>query len=453
MNIVAMSDVCSSLSCMMQNEKLLKKLARLEKIKNALEEQVEDLTRKSYSSYRDVQEIYDALKMGIIIFSGDGQIIQKNKFSSDHIVGERENILELVQEKKYQEVITRFIREKRESLKDLELRLFNFIEEAPISYLVSLTTLAGHSGKRFLFVASEITALKKEELKRAELQRQLMQRSFKEGMAETAVSILHNIGNVLTGVVGTIDIHREKKRTTNLKEKMSRLQTHLLALNQKGQLESFFSVETKRAGLISAIEELSLDLDLVEKADHKVMSTLKDKVYHMSDIIAVQQQYAQMKESIKTTVTIGQVLDDCLFINESRAQRDYIIIERDDEADREFSIEKNGFIQVLSNILINAVESIEERISSEKSYDLGRIKIWTSSEEQFLILHFKDDALGFSSEIKEKLFNFGFSSKNRSSGFGLHNCENFMQHQGGHLEITSAGPGLGAEVIIKLKIS
>jgi C4-dicarboxylate-specific signal transduction histidine kinase len=187
----------------------------------------------------------------------------------------------------------------------------------------------------------------------------------------------------------------------------------------------------------------------------KVTDVIKDKSHHIGAIISVQQQYAKLKKGIKTTVSVGQVFDDCLMINESRISKPYLIINRDLDDEFTFVIEKNSFIQILSNAIINAVESIEEKMNLCSEFEEGVIKISSEINESDLILIVSDNGIGFDDELKKKLFQFGFSTKKRSSGFGLHNCMNFMKTQGGSFEIDSDGLRKGAyvKIIIPLKLN
>jgi nitrogen fixation/metabolism regulation signal transduction histidine kinase len=180
---------------------------------------------------------------------------------------------------------------------------------------------------------------------------------------------------------------------------------------------------------------------------------IRDRSHHIGSIISVQQQYADLKRGIKTSVSLGSVIEDCFLINESKIAKSYVKIVRNWNNDQKIVVEKNGFIQVFSNILINSIESIEAKMSKDNKYKRGIIEISSKIENEFLVIELKDDALGFNKKVGENLFNFGFSTKERSSGFGLHNCQNFMNTQGGKFEITSEGEGEGALVRVFIPLN
>jgi C4-dicarboxylate-specific signal transduction histidine kinase len=101
--------------------------------------------------------------------------------------------------------------------------------------------------------------------------------------------------------------------------------------------------------------------------------------------------------------------------------------------------------QVISNLLTNAAESIQE---SGKTHDNGRIRISAAQEvhdsKHFLHLLFEDNGVGISQEHFAHLFEPRFSTKPRQSGMGLHWSANTVASLGGRLYAESAGPGFGA---------
>ena len=61
-----------------------------------------------------------------------------------------------------------------------------------------------------------------------------------------------------------------------------------------------------------------------------------------------------------------------------------------------------------------------------------------------------DNGVGIKEEDLSKVFQYGHSTKDRGSGFGMHNCANYLNRQGGSLSIESEGEHKGAKVIVSL---
>ncbi len=104
--------------------------------------------------------------------------------------------------------------------------------------------------------------------------------------------------------------------------------------------------------------------------------------------------------------------------------------------------------QVFLNIIMNAIEAVKEQHRKEKG--LITIKTWIDSD--FVCISFTDDGPGIPDEIKDKIFNPFFTTKQPGSGtgLGLSICHDIVINKhGGQIELSSR-PGAGTTFIIKL---
>lgn len=67
-----------------------------------------------------------------------------------------------------------------------------------------------------------------------------------------------------------------------------------------------------------------------------------------------------------------------------------------------------------------------------------------------LRLAVSDNGVGVSPEQRPGIFRYGYSTKERGSGFGLHATANFVQECGGSIRLESPGPDQGATLILEL---
>jgi signal transduction histidine kinase len=100
--------------------------------------------------------------------------------------------------------------------------------------------------------------------------------------------------------------------------------------------------------------------------------------------------------------------------------------------------------QVVANLLINAAESIQSAGTAP-----GRVIVTADYEDlhgQSMVgLRFADNGGGIDPDHLGRLFERGFSTKNREgSGYGLHWSANTVHALGGQLSAESAGVGSGA---------
>ncbi|MGK0367900.1 MAG: sensor histidine kinase regulating citrate/malate metabolism, partial [Thermoproteota archaeon] len=92
--------------------------------------------------------------------------------------------------------------------------------------------------------------------------------------------------------------------------------------------------------------------------------------------------------------------------------------------------------------------SIDERFEKDPYFNDKELTITTNKNDDYIILSFQDNGIGIETERLPNLFKYGFSTKNRNSGFGLHNCSNFMASCDGKIEITSDGINSGATILL-----
>lgn len=435
-------------------DELKERIKYLENVNQELEQEFDTQTEKLYLNLRNIQKIYNSLKSCIFLLDHAGNIVESNDAAKSAVGEDRQNILECLNNSNQSEYFAYRLIDNETHQEDFELRLFNIWKDEYVSYACTLTFLFGDNEKdtKLLLVAVDMSKIKEEEMKRAQLQNQLMQRSYKEGMAENAVSILHNIGNVLTGITGIIQTPKTLHNYQQSYKSLDLLVKNLNKMGERGDLKNFLLDDTKSSKMIQLINSCLHDFENFEIEFKESLDQINTKVQHISSIIAVQQQYANLKEGIKTKVKFGQLIDDCLLINEAKILKPHIHLVREWTSGIELHIEKNGFIQVLSNALVNSIESIEEKMRrAGKTKGRGEITIKTYIVDDRIFIEIKDNGLGFSDETREKLFQFGFSTKQRSSGFGLHNCFNFIKAQGGEVELQSPGEGEGASFIISFQ--
>ncbi|WP_317817884.1 ATP-binding protein [Clostridium tetani] len=74
-------------------------------------------------------------------------------------------------------------------------------------------------------------------------------------------------------------------------------------------------------------------------------------------------------------------------------------------------MDKNHFKQVIINLLINAIESIDKEV--------GQINIYSILKDEKIFLYIKDNGCGIEEEEMSKLFNPFYTNKSEGTGLGL----------------------------------
>ncbi|MCI5223903.1 MAG: ATP-binding protein, partial [Candidatus Electrothrix sp. AR4] len=74
-------------------------------------------------------------------------------------------------------------------------------------------------------------------------------------------------------------------------------------------------------------------------------------------------------------------------------------------------------------------------------------------KQETITLEVTDNGQGMRQEILQKIFGFGFTTKEDGYGFGLHNAANLTAEMRGTLTAESSGPGKGTKFRMQLPVT
>ena len=63
-----------------------------------------------------------------------------------------------------------------------------------------------------------------------------------------------------------------------------------------------------------------------------------------------------------------------------------------------------------------------------------------------------DTGAGIEKEALEKMFSYGFTTKEEGHGFGLNTCKKFIDEMGGEISVESDGVGKGAVFMVRFPV-
>jgi len=264
-----------------------------------------------------------------------------------------------------------------------------------------------------------------------------LSKAHKAGMAEIAISVLHNIGNVLT----SLNLRISNSNHSSGLDKLSKM-----LISYKTKLSQTLEGTPENKKVISITDHFVTEIQNISSNIKSDFSFYKKQLSHISDIISTQQNIAGSQTQNKVRVNLKEVADDCIKLKMDELQKNNIKIEAELK-DSYIHVDKFGLAQVILNFLVNSMDSIKERQGQEENHN-GVIKLHTVEKNNKVELVVNDNGVGIAPKAKDNLFNFGFSTKERSSGFGLHNCANYVKANEGTLVIESPGEMQGAEVLM-----
>lgn len=278
-----------------------------------------------------------------------------------------------------------------------------------------------------------------------EAQAELVSHAHEAGMAEMAVGVLHNIGNAITPVKVTISLMAERLRTSVLRTKIG------VALEKFTEvIHSAQNISEQEKGQLIKITEL-IPGSIEEEFDRVIadVESIREKNKYIEDIIRLQMHYARL-EAATEQVDVNQVVRDGLKMLGDIIRRNNIKVETSFGQVPEVQLEENKLLQILLNLIKNGCEAMFDNEQTAKKLTIATFKDDLDSSK--VIVSIKDTGCGFFQEDMGQLFTFGYSTKQRGSGFGLHSCANYLIANRSTIDAKSDGPGQGAEFVIVLPV-
>uniref|UniRef100_UPI0025C51997 sensor histidine kinase n=1 Tax=Ignavibacterium sp. TaxID=2651167 RepID=UPI0025C51997 len=113
---------------------------------------------------------------------------------------------------------------------------------------------------------------------------------------------------------------------------------------------------------------------------------------------------------------------------------------------------KNQLEQVMLNLLINSLDSIEEKYISDPACE-KRIILNAARKDNYVILYIQDTGKGIPENIKDKIFDPFFTTKQpgKGTGLGLSVVYKIIESHNGKIQIDS-NEGIGTTVKISIPV-
>ena len=294
-------------------------------------------------------------------------------------------------------------------------------------------------GDKLNYMVSELERFR---IESAIAQKKMLESARKAGMAEMAVDVLHNVGNVLNSVGTSASISLSMVR-----ESRANALTPLIKLIKEhlDDFSDFVAHDPKGARLPEYLTAL-FDAMLKEREDLLIsMRNLEKHIAHMKDIIHLQQDYSK-SEGISEYMHISEVIEDVLALSVNSLEKNGITIEKHFEAIPMSLIDRQKILQILTNMISNAKNALLESDTIDK-----RLRIFLKKPRKDMILiEVKDNGIGILPENLISIFRHGFTTRKAGHGFGLHYSAVSAAEMKGSLYVKSSGFNKGASFFLEL---
>ncbi len=279
-----------------------------------------------------------------------------------------------------------------------------------------------------------------------EAQRQLLETAHQAGMAEVAVGVLHNVGNLLNSVsvcAEEIASRVDSSHAEGLRKGLELLVEH------RADLAGFFTADPRATLLPDYLDRVSDGLAQDRLRSREEAQQLLEKIAVIRDTIRALQDLARhgRQAVLREHVEIAGLVEAAIEIQRPLLLRHGIRLRHDFERPLPGVVtERAKLIHVLVNLVKNAVEAMRSKPEGERVLTVGG----RLDEGGWVRITVSDSGEGIAPENLDRIFSFGFTTKADGHGFGLHSCALHARQLGGALRASSEGVGRGATFALVL---
>ena len=263
-------------------------------------------------------------------------------------------------------------------------------------------------------------------------QQKLVDAARRAGRAEIATNILHNVGNVLNSV----NVHLNLIETGLSHSKIDRLD--YVAQLLKG-LSPLLRTDPRGRKLPEFFKLLTASLSGEYEKTRTLVGKLRDYIDHIIDIVRSQQEFSQEGSRLDENVNLVDLINEVLAIDQELFEQHSIQIVKDLKRIPELNTDKYKFLQILGNLINNAIDALQNRAAEDRRITVVLHEV----NEEFINLSVADNGEGIDTADFDRIFQYGFTTRQDRKGFGLHACALAAQSLGGSLAVNSKGKGCG----------
>jgi DNA-binding LacI/PurR family transcriptional regulator/signal transduction histidine kinase len=272
-----------------------------------------------------------------------------------------------------------------------------------------------------------------------ETQQRLLETAHQAGMAEIAVGVMHNVGNLLNSVGISSEIINGLVHDTKLD---GFRKANVLLRMYQNDLTSFLANDLRAKALPTYYDLIVQSIERKQALLANETDELNKKVSLTREIVDILQNYARGTQDnlFEEKVDISTVIEDALKIQEGKIVKYMIRVTKDYHEVQPTILQKAKMTHIMVNIIKNAVEAMQSKPVGERNL---KISLFLNQEDD-VVIEFSDTGIGIRKEDLKKIFCYGFTTKKDGHGFGLHTCANYIGEMGGKILVDSCGPGQGA---------
>ena len=271
--------------------------------------------------------------------------------------------------------------------------------------------------------------------------------AHQRGKIETATSVLHDLGNALTGIGGAVVEARRHAADAAVTENLARtvqfLKPSTVALDR-------LLGGSRGQSLVALLEAMAVASERGKRGALAAFERIANYLTHANEILSIQRSYAGAgSDGARGRVRVDRVLADvrAMASGSVEARGGVLTIKPTAGPVPTVRVDRSRLMSVLLNLTKNAAEALDDLPPGRSPWVT---LAYSRAPGGGLVIAVCDGGRGFEQDTATRLFDDGFSTKERGSGIGLGSCRRIVESLGGRITLTSEGPGTGARAEITL---
>ncbi|MDJ0841871.1 MAG: hybrid sensor histidine kinase/response regulator [Acidobacteriota bacterium] len=255
----------------------------------------------------------------------------------------------------------------------------------------------------------------------AQSQQRILDTAHRAGMAEIANGVLHNIGNNLNSLNIALDSLQDTAENTRL----SGLQraNQLLA-----DMSDLLSQHPKGSGLIQYYQGLEEAFQRENEVILAEVAKVREKINHIRNDVSEQTRYANA-ELFLEDLDLNTVVKEVINLQQGRLEEGGIEVRTNCNKLPRCKVVRIKLLQILNNLIKNSIESLGDNDVGDRTLIIGTRP---DEDEQYAIT-VTDNGPGISEDNFDKIFHYGYTTKENANGTGLHMAANAAGEMGGRI--------------------
>ncbi|MBP0030774.1 AAA family ATPase [Roseofilum sp. Guam] len=277
-----------------------------------------------------------------------------------------------------------------------------------------------------------------EDLQQAQLQ--LVQSEKMSALGNLMAGVAHEINNPVGFIAGNI-------------EPAGDYLEDLLGLLE------LYEQEYPHPSEIIQAEREAIDLEFLRSDLPQLMDSMQegtDRIRHISRSLRT---FSRTDKEYKVPFNLHEGIESTLLILKHRLkandERPAIAIVKDYGELPEVECFPGQLNQVFMNLIANAIDALDEG-NQGRSFDeiANQIKISTSATAQEVTICIADNGMGMPDEVKERIFEQGFTTKavGKGTGLGMAIAKSIVEEKHGGAIICNSELGKGTELVVSLSV-